>query len=95
MPARCRSTSSAAGPGNLTMAMGITLAENRLDLLGDRLFVEDRGIRVGAGRLGPAHRHQGRDRASVAGVRRGPPGGLRKRSTRVRLETVSAKLEFA
>jgi DNA-3-methyladenine glycosylase len=38
------------GPGNLTMAMGITLAENRLDLLGDRLFVEDRGI--GADRVG-------------------------------------------
>jgi DNA-3-methyladenine glycosylase len=34
------------GPGNLTQAMGITLDENRLDLLGDRLFVEDRGIRV-------------------------------------------------
>jgi DNA-3-methyladenine glycosylase len=32
------------GPGNLTMAMGITLAENRLDLVGSRLFVEDRGI---------------------------------------------------
>ena len=32
------------GPGNLTMAMGITLAENRLDLLGDRLYVEDRRI---------------------------------------------------
>jgi DNA-3-methyladenine glycosylase len=32
------------GPGNLTMAMGITLAENRLDLTGDRLFVEDRGL---------------------------------------------------
>jgi DNA-3-methyladenine glycosylase len=31
------------GPGNLTAAMGITLAENRLDLEGDRLFVEDRG----------------------------------------------------
>jgi DNA-3-methyladenine glycosylase len=30
------------GPGNLTMAMGITLKENRLDLLGDRLFIEDR-----------------------------------------------------
>ena len=29
------------GPGNLTMAMGITLAENRLDLGGDRLFIED------------------------------------------------------
>jgi DNA-3-methyladenine glycosylase len=36
------------GPGNLTMAMGITLADNRLDLLGDRLYVEERGIRVGA-----------------------------------------------
>jgi DNA-3-methyladenine glycosylase len=35
------------GPGNLTMAMGITLEENRLDLLGDRLFVEDRGLRAG------------------------------------------------
>jgi len=35
------------GPGNLTMAMGITLEENRLDLLGDRLFIEDRGLRVG------------------------------------------------
>jgi DNA-3-methyladenine glycosylase len=35
------------GPGNLTMAMGITLAENRVDLLGDRLFVEDEGLDVG------------------------------------------------
>jgi DNA-3-methyladenine glycosylase len=34
------------GPGNLTMAMGITLAENRIDLFGDRLFVDDRGIGV-------------------------------------------------
>lgn len=34
------------GPGNLTMAMGITLAENRVDLAGDRLFLEDRGIRL-------------------------------------------------
>jgi DNA-3-methyladenine glycosylase len=32
------------GPGNLTMAMGITLAENRVDLGGGRLFIEDRGI---------------------------------------------------
>jgi DNA-3-methyladenine glycosylase len=52
------------GPGNLTMAMGITLAENRVDLLGDRLFVEERtpadldvewspriGLRVGTDRL--------------------------------------------
>src|SRR5437773_3142235 len=41
------------GPGNLTLAMGITLAENRLDLLGDRLFVEDRGIGVGPIAWGP------------------------------------------
>jgi DNA-3-methyladenine glycosylase len=36
------------GPGNLTMAMGITLAENRLDLLGERLYIEDRGLRIGS-----------------------------------------------
>jgi DNA-3-methyladenine glycosylase len=41
------------GPGNLTRAMGITLAENRTDLLGDRLFVEDRGLVVDAIRWGP------------------------------------------
>ena len=34
------------GPGNLTMAMGITLAENRTDLVGDRLFIEDHRIRL-------------------------------------------------
>jgi DNA-3-methyladenine glycosylase len=36
------------GPGNLTMAMGITLAENRLDLTGARLYIEDRRIEVGS-----------------------------------------------
>jgi DNA-3-methyladenine glycosylase len=41
------------GPGNLTMAMAITLGENRLDLLGDRLYIEDRGIRVGPIAWGP------------------------------------------
>jgi DNA-3-methyladenine glycosylase len=41
------------GPGNLTMAMGITLAENRVDLLGDRLFVEDRGIQMARVMWGP------------------------------------------
>ena len=35
------------GPGNLTMAMGITLTENRVDLSGDRLFVEERDIHPG------------------------------------------------
>ena len=41
------------GPGNLTMAMGITLAENRIDLLGDRLYVEDRRLSVGPIAWGP------------------------------------------
>jgi len=41
------------GPGNLTMAMGITLAENRADLLGDRLYIEDRGICVAKPVWGP------------------------------------------
>jgi DNA-3-methyladenine glycosylase len=41
------------GPGNLTRAMGITLAENRLDLTGDRLYLEDRGLRVDDIEWGP------------------------------------------
>ena len=37
------------GPGNLTVAMGITLAENRADLGGDRLFIDvPRGRRARA-----------------------------------------------
>ena len=54
-PARTRlaTTDLCRGPGNLTRAMGITLAENRLDLLGDRLFVEDRGLAVGRIAWGP------------------------------------------
>ena len=58
------------------MAMGITLAENRLDLLGDRLFIEDRGLEVGRDRLGPAHRHQRRHRPSLAGLDRRTSGGV-------------------
>ncbi len=41
------------GPGNLTMAMGISLAENRVDLLGDRLFLEDRALPGGRLAWGP------------------------------------------
>jgi len=57
------------GPGNLTMAMGITLAQNREDLCGRRLYIEDRrlpradeiawgpriGIRVGTERAWRAY----------------------------------------
>jgi DNA-3-methyladenine glycosylase len=35
------------GPGSLTRAMGITLAENRADLCAEQLYVVDRGIAVG------------------------------------------------
>jgi DNA-3-methyladenine glycosylase len=35
------------GPGNLARAMGITLADNRRDLCGRELYVEDRGLEVG------------------------------------------------
>jgi DNA-3-methyladenine glycosylase len=41
------------GPGNVTMAMGITLEENRVDLLGDRLYLDNRGIDVGEIAWGP------------------------------------------
>ncbi len=41
------------GPGNLTRALGVTLRQNRLDLCGERLFIEDRGLPVGAVRWGP------------------------------------------
>jgi DNA-3-methyladenine glycosylase len=58
------------GPGNLTMSMGIALAENRVDLLGDRLYIEDRGIVVGAVAWGPrVGIRVGTDRAWRAWVR--------------------------
>jgi len=41
------------GPGNLTRALGITLADNLLDLTLNRLYIEDRGLRVGEIASGP------------------------------------------
>jgi DNA-3-methyladenine glycosylase len=41
------------GPGNLTRALGITLAENRLDLTRSRLRIEDRGLDPGPVSWGP------------------------------------------
>lgn len=34
------------GPGNVTHAMGITLGDNHIDLLGEKLYIEDRGHRI-------------------------------------------------
>jgi DNA-3-methyladenine glycosylase len=41
------------GPGNLTMAMGITLAQNQGDLVSGPLFLEDVGISIGPIVWGP------------------------------------------
>jgi DNA-3-methyladenine glycosylase len=41
------------GPGNLTKALGITLSENRLDLVETKLCIEDRGLRPQAVTSGP------------------------------------------
>lgn len=41
------------GPGNLTRALGIALGENRLDLTGSALTVEDRGRGAGRVSCGP------------------------------------------
>jgi DNA-3-methyladenine glycosylase len=35
------------GPGSLSRALGITLADNHIDLEGERLYLEDRGYRPG------------------------------------------------
>jgi DNA-3-methyladenine glycosylase len=41
------------GPGNLTKALGISIADNRVDLSASELTIEDRGISVGAVARGP------------------------------------------
>lgn len=41
------------GPGNLTRALGITLAEHQLDLSASRLYIEDRQLAVRAVSWGP------------------------------------------
>jgi len=41
------------GPGNLTVAMGITLEQNLVDLCGETLFLEDRGVIAGPIVWGP------------------------------------------
>jgi DNA-3-methyladenine glycosylase len=41
------------GPGNLTRAMGITLSDNRADLVSSHLVIEDRGYQVDDVSWGP------------------------------------------
>lgn len=41
------------GPGNLTRALGITATQNRMDLTGSALSIEDRGLVPGRVRRGP------------------------------------------
>ena len=43
-PHRATADAICQGPGNLSVAMGITLAQNRTDLTGATLYLEDRGL---------------------------------------------------
>ena len=43
-PHRATPDTICQGPGNLSVAMGITLAQNRTDLAGATLYLEDRGL---------------------------------------------------
>jgi DNA-3-methyladenine glycosylase len=52
-PSELLDVSLCRGPGNLTMAMGISLAENEADLTGGQLYVEDRQVAIGPIRWGP------------------------------------------
>lgn len=45
-PARIADHALCKGPGNVTHAMGITLKDTGIDLLGDTLYIEDRGHRL-------------------------------------------------
>jgi DNA-3-methyladenine glycosylase len=69
------------GPGNLSKALGISLAQNRVDLIGGPLWIEDRGlgsaalawtprvgIRVGTDRLWRCH-EVGSEAVSGRGLR--------------------------
>jgi DNA-3-methyladenine glycosylase len=46
--ARISDSALCKGPGNVTHAMGITLKDTGIDLLGDKLYIEDRGHRIDA-----------------------------------------------
>jgi DNA-3-methyladenine glycosylase len=46
-------TALCRGPGNLTRALGISIAHNRLSLSGPQLFIEDRGLPRSAVSWGP------------------------------------------
>lgn len=73
------------GPGNVTRAFGVTLRHNRLDLCGSRLYIEDRGVPVGAirwsGRVGITVGTERRWRAYLDGcaaVSSAPSGSPRR-----------------
>ena len=46
-PAHIPDRALCKGPGNVTHAMGITLKDTGRDLLGHKLYIEDRGYRFG------------------------------------------------
>jgi DNA-3-methyladenine glycosylase len=77
-PHRLNADTVCQGPGNLTVAMGITLSHNRADLQGGTLYLEDRGLtaeeiawtpRIGI-RVGTEHSWRAVDARSRATTRR-------------------------
>ena len=54
------------GPGNLSKALGITLRDNRRDMISSRLTIEDWGLKADAADLESADRHSGRRREAMA-----------------------------
>lgn len=76
------------GPGNLTCALAIGPAENRVDLCSSRMTIEDRGLTPGALEWGPrigirvgtehAWRAFVRDHPAVSGPRRLAPSLVRR-----------------
>ena len=70
------------GPGNLTKALGISLEQNSVNLTGSRLFIADAGVTLPVS-VGAAHRHQRRDRESLALLRRGAPLRVGRRALRL------------
>ena len=79
-PHRVTADTICQGPGNLSVAMGITLAQNRTDLTGATLYLEDRGLAAIDDCLDSPYRDSGGD---------GARSGARSMRARARLRALT------